>query len=118
MSCQWHTPAVEPFYREFGDLLRRARKAKGLSQADIAPGVGLSRTSVANIERGRQRMSIHLLMDFARALDVEPCTLLPPLQPELEVKRSRRLLEFSPEDQEPFVQIARRARKEKVDAET
>ena len=109
---------MEPFYREFGDLLRRARKVRGLSQADIAPGVGLSRTSVANIERGRQRMSIHLLMDFARVLNVEPCALLPTLQPEPDMKRSRRLLAFSPEDQEPFVQIARRARKEKVDAET
>jgi len=109
---------VEPFYREFGELLRLARKAKRLSQADVALGVGLSRTSVANIERGRQRMSIHLLMDFARELDVEPCALLPPLHPEPEVKRSRRLLELSPEDQEPFMQIARRARKERVDAET
>ncbi len=118
MPCRWHTPPVEPFYREFGDLLRHARKDKGLSQADIAPGVGLSRTSVANIERGRQRMSIHLLMEFARELGVEPCTLLPPLRPEPEVKRSRRLLELSAEDQEPFMRIARRARKERVDAET
>lgn len=89
-----------------------------MSQAAIAPSVGLSRTSVANIERGRQRMSIHLLMDFARALDVKPCTLLPPMHPDPDIKRSPHLLEFSLADQEPFMQIARRARKETVDGET
>jgi transcriptional regulator with XRE-family HTH domain len=109
---------VEPFYREFGDRLRLARQAKGLSQAEVAPGVGLSRTSIANIERGRQRLSLHLLMEFARVLEVEPADLLPPIEPEPEVKRSRRLLALPPEDQEAFIQIARRARKEKVDAET
>ena len=108
---------MEPFYREFGDLLRRARQAKGVSQAAIAPSVGLSRTSVANIERGRQRMSIHLLMDFARALDVEPCTLLPAVQIEPDPTRTPGLLEFSPGEQEQFLTIQRRARKEMVDGE-
>jgi transcriptional regulator with XRE-family HTH domain len=109
---------VEPFYREFGDRLRHARQAKRMSQAAVASEVGLSRTSVANIERGRQRMSLHLLMDFVRVLDVEPWDLLPPVHPEPEVKPDRRLLEFSPEDQEPFLRIMRRARKEKVDADS
>lgn len=108
---------MEPFYREFGERLRLARQAKGMSQAEVAPGVSLSRTSVANIERGRQRLSLHLLMEFARVLEVEPAQLLPPLQPEPEIKRSRRLLALPPEDQEPFLRIARRARREKADAE-
>jgi transcriptional regulator with XRE-family HTH domain len=108
---------MEPFYREFGDRLRRARMAKGVSQAAVAPGVGLSRTSVANIERGRQRLSLHLLMEFARVLEVEPCDLLPPVHPEPDVKPDRRLREFSPADQEPFLQIMRRVRKEQADGD-
>jgi transcriptional regulator with XRE-family HTH domain len=108
---------MEAFYREFGDRLRSARSANGASQIEVAKGVGLSRTSVANIERGRQRITLHLLMEFARVLEVEPCDLLPPAQSEPDVKPDRRLRELSPEDQEPFLQIMRRARKEKVDAE-
>ena len=88
-----------------------------MSQADIAPGVGLSRTSVANIERGRQRMSLHLLMEFARALEVEPCDLLPTVHPEPDVKPDRRLREFSPAGQEAFRLVMRRARRETVDAD-
>jgi transcriptional regulator with XRE-family HTH domain len=108
---------VEPFYREFGDRLRLSRQAKGMSQAEVAPGVGLSRTSVANIERGRQRMSLHLLMEFARILDVEPADLLPPVHPEPEVKPDRRLRGLSATDQEPFLRIMRRARKEQSDGD-
>ena len=108
---------MEPFYREFGDRLRLARQAKGMSQAEVAPGVGLSRTSVANIERGRQRMSIHLLMEFARILDVEPAGLLPPVHPEPEVKPDRRLRGLSATDQEPFLRIMRRARREQSDGD-
>ena len=108
---------MEPFYRDFGDRLRAARDAKGASQAAIAAGVGLSRTSVANIERGRQRMSLHLLMEFARALEVEPCDLLPPVPPEPDLKPDRRLRAFSPASQEAFLRVMRRARKEKGDAD-
>ena len=117
LPCRWHTPAVEPFYREFGDRLRLARQAKGMSQAAVAPEVGLSRTSVANIERGRQRISLHLLMEFARVLEVEPCDLLPPVHPEPEVKPDRRLRGLSPADQEPFLRIMRRARKDQPDGD-
>ncbi|MDQ6794932.1 MAG: helix-turn-helix domain-containing protein [Chloroflexota bacterium] len=108
---------MEPFYPEFGDMLRAARKAKGVSQDEVSKGVGLSRTSVANIERGRQRLSLHLLMDFARVLDVEPCDLLPPLHPEPDIKPDRRLRDLSPEDREPFLRIMRRARKEQADGD-
>ena len=108
---------MEPFYREFGDRLRAARKAKGVSQVDVSKDVGLSRTSVANIERGRQRLSLHLLMEFARVLDVEPSDLLPPPHPEPDVIPGRRLRELPLEDQQPFLRIMRRARKEKADAD-
>jgi transcriptional regulator with XRE-family HTH domain len=107
---------VEPFYREFGDRLRAARIVRGVSQSEIAADVGLSRTSVANIERGRQRLTLHLLIEFARALQVEPCDLLPATYPEPEVKPDRRLRELPPEDQEAFLRIMRRARREKPDA--
>jgi transcriptional regulator with XRE-family HTH domain len=39
--------------------------------------VALSRTSVTNIEKGRQKMMLHTLWQFASALGVDPTVLLP-----------------------------------------
>jgi transcriptional regulator with XRE-family HTH domain len=52
-----------------GRLLRTARKAKGLTQDEVARMLGLSRQAVGKIER---RTSIHLdrLKSFAEALDL------------------------------------------------
>src|SRR5260221_694169 len=48
-----------------------------VSQSALAEAVGLSRASIANIERGHHRVQIHVLYDIAVALGVEPHELLP-----------------------------------------
>lgn len=68
---------VRALYRELGRLVRERRKAISMSQATLAGHVGLSRTSITNIELGRQHLSLHMLFVFAKALDVEPHTFLP-----------------------------------------
>jgi transcriptional regulator with XRE-family HTH domain len=73
---------VEAVYVRFGHELQRVRRQGKLSQADLArlvdpSGERLSRSSVANIENGRQRVALHLLLDFARALKIDPRDLLP-----------------------------------------
>ena len=65
------------FYRQVGQSIR-TRRAKNLSQEALASAVGLTRTSISNIESGRQRMLLHTLVDIADALKVEASTLLPP----------------------------------------
>lgn len=67
----------DPLYQEIGRRLARARAAAGLSQAKLAAKVRVTRTSVVNVERGRQRPPVHLLWDMAAALDVEVTSLLP-----------------------------------------
>jgi transcriptional regulator with XRE-family HTH domain len=69
--------SMEAIYARFGRELRRVRKQRGLTQADLARRVNLGRTSVANIESGQQRVHLHTLMDFATALEVSPAELLP-----------------------------------------
>src|SRR5258707_332653 len=64
-------------YIEFGSNLRRQRSGVGLSQENLAKRVGLSRTSVTNIEKGRQQVALHMVYSFADALGVEPSSLLP-----------------------------------------
>jgi transcriptional regulator with XRE-family HTH domain len=65
------------FYTEVGRRVRQARETAGLTQDTLATRVALSRTSVTNIEGGRQKMLLHTLWELAAALGVEPAALLP-----------------------------------------
>lgn len=64
-------------YASLGGNIRRERARLEMNQGDLARKVGLSRTSVTNVELGRQGLAVHQLFEFADALGVEPCELLP-----------------------------------------
>ena len=64
-------------YKTFGLKLRDARKRAGLTQVDLADRVGLSRTSITNIEKGRQGIPLHMLLQLASAVGVQAVGLLP-----------------------------------------
>ena len=49
-----------------------------MTQERLGTLVGLSRTSITNIEKGRQHVPLHQLYRIADALDVTPTMLLPP----------------------------------------
>jgi len=74
--------------RGFGRLLRQRRKELKLSQKDFARAVGLSRTSVTNIESGRQPVSLPSLYVMAEALQVDVADLLPTVKPLAVVPRA------------------------------
>lgn len=57
----------------------RKRAPTPLSQAALAQRVGLTRGSIANIERGHQHPPIETLFRLAQALGTEPQVLLPGL---------------------------------------
>jgi transcriptional regulator with XRE-family HTH domain len=67
----------ELLYREFGILLATERKRKRLSQAQLAELTNLSRTSITNIECGRQPIQLHQLYSFASILRIDAHNLLP-----------------------------------------
>jgi len=71
---------MEHFYAEFGRRLRDLRRAAGLSQQELAARVDISRASVANIERGAQRVALHQAVELAAALGVDPIRLIPQTQ--------------------------------------
>jgi transcriptional regulator with XRE-family HTH domain len=56
--------------------IRAAREAAGLSQGKLAAKAGLSRPSLANIEAGRQTITLRQLGAIAASLDVRPADLL------------------------------------------
>jgi transcriptional regulator with XRE-family HTH domain len=65
----------------FGELLARRRSEAKLSQRDFGKAVGLSRTSITNIEQGRQPISLPTLYVMADVLQKEVCDLLPIIHP-------------------------------------
>jgi len=67
----------ELLYQEFGMSVANQRRRQHLSQAQLAAKVGLSRTSITNIERGRQPIQLHQLYLFASILQVDVTKLLP-----------------------------------------
>ena len=68
---------VDRLYRELGRRLRAARRDAELTQAVLAERVGVSRTSITNVEQGNQHVPIHVLYELARAVGVSPASLLP-----------------------------------------
>jgi transcriptional regulator with XRE-family HTH domain len=48
-----------------------------MTQEGLADKVSLTRTSIINIEKGRQQILLHNLVDIARALQVPPAELIP-----------------------------------------
>jgi transcriptional regulator with XRE-family HTH domain len=67
----------DQIYRVFGSRLREAREQADVTQEELARRVDLSRTSITNIEKGRQRVLLHQLLDLAGALKVAPSDLMP-----------------------------------------
>jgi len=64
-------------YQSIGKLVRIRREKLNLTQDDLAQRVGLKRTSITNIEKGRQRIQVHTLYDLATALEVDLPALVP-----------------------------------------
>lgn len=64
--------------RAFGARLKSARQGKDALQKILASQLGLSRTSISNIERGTHRVFLDQVYSAAHALGIEVFELLPP----------------------------------------
>lgn len=64
-------------YSLVGQRVRKRRQDLATTQAELAQRIGVTRTSVTNLERGRQQMPLHQLLAIAHVLDVELADLLP-----------------------------------------
>lgn len=65
-----------PFYLQLGQRIREARRQRKFTQEKLAAAVQLTRTSITNIECGRQPVLAHHLVAFAKALGVSVESLL------------------------------------------
>jgi transcriptional regulator with XRE-family HTH domain len=64
-------------YAGIGQRIRDLRVERGLTQTRLAELLSLSRTSVTNIENGRQKLLVHTMVEIATILEVDASALLP-----------------------------------------
>lgn len=58
-----------------GANIRRLRKAKGLTQEQLAHEAEIAMRYIAGVERGEENPSLKYLVKIAEALDAEPAEL-------------------------------------------
>ncbi len=90
--------------KDIGSILQRARTSRGLTQADIAPQLGVSRATIAHIETGRRSLKAEDLRRLAAFYGCSPSELLPSATDEQEVDSVAELFRSHPdlaEDQGP-----------------
>lgn len=64
-------------WSEIGSRVKSRRHELGMTQKELADATELSRTSIANLEAGRQRLVLDDLYAAAEVLGVDICVLLP-----------------------------------------
>jgi DNA-binding XRE family transcriptional regulator len=70
----------EPLYVRLGEVIAARRLKLGITQGELADRVGLARTSICNIEIGRQRVLLGDLWSIAAALEMSPRSLFNQLE--------------------------------------
>jgi transcriptional regulator with XRE-family HTH domain len=62
--------------QQFGENLRRLRRAAGLSQMQLSDRCGLHFTEISRLERGTRDPRLATIVQLARGLDVDPAALV------------------------------------------
>lgn len=63
-------------YYAIGQRIRKIRKARNLSQEDLAEKIGISTTHMSHIETGNTKLSLTVFVDLAEVLEVHADELL------------------------------------------
>lgn len=69
----------EALYNHIGAAFRQRREALRMTQTQLAANAGVLRTSIVNLEAGRQRVPLHTLYAICAALATELAVVLPPM---------------------------------------
>ena len=73
--------SIDAFYIHVGEKLRFQRKKARMDQETLSRHINLSRTTIINIEKGRQRLSLEHAWLAAKILSIPIEDLLPPTEP-------------------------------------
>lgn len=67
----------QALYRHIGAAVRQRREALAMTQTQLATAAGVLRTSIVNLEAGRQRVPLHTLYAICAVLGLELAEVLP-----------------------------------------
>lgn len=70
---------LEALYEHLGDLIKTAREEQNVKQELLAEFLDLSRVSISNIEKGKQKIQVHTLLEVAKYLHKDVAEFLHPL---------------------------------------
>lgn len=70
-------PEIENFYNDLGEKIKVERLRQRISQEELAKYIGLTRSSIINLEKGRHRPSVYQLLQIAAMLNIEYTKLIP-----------------------------------------
>lgn len=70
---------IQNFYSALGTKIKKSREKdnRRITQEILGRNIGMSRTSIVNIEQGRHHIQVHTLLEIAKQLDVSIAELLP-----------------------------------------
>jgi transcriptional regulator with XRE-family HTH domain len=109
-----HTTTTS-YFRQMGKRITQMRRARGMSQAELARVVGLSQQSIFSIELGERRLRLDLVPALTRTFRVTSDELLglapmPPLKecsiPDRQLRHLETLKQLSEGDQRFILKLA------------
>lgn len=77
MNTQGMAINEQQLYQKIGQHIRQKREEARLTQGQLAEAVGILRTSITNLEAGRQKVPLHLLYELCAVLKVDIQEILP-----------------------------------------
>ena len=86
-------------YEEIGKRIREYRKLKKLSQEQLAEKINISTTHMSHIETGSTKLSLQVLVDIAKVLNVNTDDLIFEQKPQILVNRINNILSECNEEQ-------------------
>ena len=63
-------------YARFRRLLADARRAKGVTQVELAKKLGRPQSFISKVEQGERRLDVIEFLEVARALKVDPLRII------------------------------------------
>ena len=76
--------------KAFGNVLRRLRQERGLSQESLGFESGYHRTYISILERGQKSPSLQTIFNLSNALKIEPAELISHVESETKTYRPKR----------------------------
>jgi transcriptional regulator with XRE-family HTH domain len=101
----------EPLARTIAEALRKARKARGFTQAELAEHIGLATESYGRLERGEVVPGSDTLVRLAQTLQVSTDALVGLGTPESTQRLREAPAPYEPDDPPEIQRLVRRLRR-------